>query len=444
VTDAGDGRPGTGHDGRLAAHRAGPAGSAPAPNQGGAGSRPLVLHLVTDLRVGGTQAILLERVRRPGPFRHAVASFATRTGGPPADNASDMVAAFAGAGVAVHDLGLRTARETAVALLSGRLARRVREVLAATRPALVHSTLYHVHLLGAWMADRAGVPHVASKEGIDDWMGPLPRLLEARALRRAARVAAVSEATAAAVRRLGVPGSRVVVIPNGIDPARPGSWIVGGRSFGTATGSPATATFSLPGPHLVGVGRLDPVKGWDDLLDALALLRVSHPEAHLDLLGSGTATALARLRARAASLGLAAQVAIGETAFAPDPAPSPVPILVVPSREEGFGLVLLEGMARGMPIVATQVGGIPEVARPEVEAVLVPPRDPRALARAIARVHADPVLAAKLVQNGRARVAAFPVATMVDAYHRLYGELLEHAGREVAPDQATTRGEMAR
>lgn len=526
MAEAEHGRHETGNTVPATLPRAGVSSPASAAGHGPADALPLVLHLVTDLRVGGTQAILFERVRRPGPFRHAVVCFAIRTGGLPAGDAPDMAAAFADAGIPVHLLELRTARQALRAALDGRLARRVDAVVATTRPALIHSTLYHVHLLGAWMARRAGVPHLASKEGIDDWMGPLQRLLEARALRSAVRVAAVSRAAATAVRRLGVPDSRVVVIPNGIDPTRPGSWVVPPRAAigddgrparwpigaganscanagvcsptavaatlpggaetssptaaaatlpaGAETGSPAAAAATLPGPHLVGVGRLNPVKGWDDLLECVAILRTSQPGVFLDLLGSGTAAELVRLRARTAKLGLAGRVRFGEDAstpvapdgagtfraepashpsfpadttsrpgFAPDQPSSALPILVVPSREEGFGLVLLEGMARGMPIVATHAGGIPEVARPEMEAVLVPPRNPPALAKAIVRVHADPALAARLTENGRARVADFPVATMVEAYHRLYTELIDRQHRMTKPAAGGTSGDRA-
>ena len=413
---------------------------------------PLILHLVTDLRLGGTQAILIERVRRPGPFRHAVLCFAVRTGGKRAAQATDLAAAFGDIGVPVHRLGIGTPAEAVIAALTGRLARRVDEVLAATQPALLHSTLFHVHLLGDWMARRADVPHLASKEGIDAWMGPFQRRLESRALRRATRVAAVSQASARVVRQLGVKDSHVEVISNGVDPLRPGAWAmpaapVASRSTGAVVSPGGSATPSA-GPHLLGVGRLDPVKGWNDLLDAMALLQASHPEIYLDLLGSGTQTERDRLCRRAASLGLTGCVRIREeTSALLDPVgeantpaggegrhslptyrgPSPSPILVVPSREEGFGLVLLEGMARGLPIVATRAGGIPEVARHDIEAILVPPRNPPALAEAIARMHADPALAARLARGGLARVAAFPVTAMVDAYHRLYAEMLDRS-----------------
>ena len=94
------------------------------------------------------------------------------------------------------------------------------------------------------------------------------------------------------------------------------------------------------------------------------------------------------------------------------------------TRFESVPKILLEGMARGLPIVATRVGGIPEVARDGREALLVPTRDPPALARGIRRVLDDPALAASLVEGGSARVREFTVEAMVRGYHDLYRETL--------------------
>jgi hypothetical protein len=93
-----------------------------------------VLHLVTDLRLGGTQAILLERVRRPGPFRHAVLCFADRTGANAENGVPGLAAAFASAGAEVLRLGLRTPGHAVLALLVGRIPRRLDALLAARWP----------------------------------------------------------------------------------------------------------------------------------------------------------------------------------------------------------------------------------------------------------------------------------------------------------------------
>ena len=423
-----------------------------------AGSEPTILHLVTDLRLGGTQRILLERVRGLRRFRHAVLFFAPHTGDPRAGRGRDLRPEFEAAGARLFDLGLPTRTRAARAWLSGALGRRGAEVVRETTPALLHSTLFHTHLLGDLLARRQGLPHLASKEGTDDWMGPGERAWERRVLSRVERAAAVSEAVAIELRRLGVGPERIAVIPNGIDPAHPGDWAM--------PPAPEASSARARSDRLLGIGRLEKSKGWEDLIEALALVRQSHPEASLDLLGTGSLES--RLRRQAARLGLAGCVRLpslirsapGTAPSPPAPSPpapalpvspagraagpssadeglgsdppedAPPPLVVVPSREEGFGLVLVEAMARGCALVACAVGGIPEIARHEQEALLVPPARPRALAAAIDRLLSDPGLSRRLAQAARARAGLFTAQRMVQAYGALYDSLL--SGRDRA------------
>lgn len=393
---------------------------APIPSAGSSNS-PRILHLVTDLRLGGTQSMLLERVRRPGPFRHEVLVFAHRTGiasDPAFPPPPDLTAEFAAAGTPVYSLDLASPKQVLFAWLDRSLVARLRAPFRRSRPALIHSTLFHTHLLGEHLRHLWGVPHVASKEGLDLWMLPWHRILESVALRRADRVVAVSGSVAQRVLALGVRNERLRTIPNGIDLDRPGTWQI-----------PADAG-APPGERIVAVGRCDPAKGWEDLLRGMQEVVRRRPRVRLDLLVSGTEEERGRLLALARRLGISDSIRLadptrrGSEGLESAGRVDPPPVLVVPSREEGFGLVILEGMARGLPIVATQVGGIPELVRDGLEAILVPPRDPRALARGILRLLDDPALAAALALAGRVRVRAFPVEEMVRRYHGLYREVL--------------------
>jgi glycosyltransferase involved in cell wall biosynthesis len=97
-------------------------------------------------------------------------------------------------------------------------------------------------------------------------------------------------------------------------------------------------------------------------------------------------------------------------------------VFLHPSLSEGLPNVILEGMASGLPIVATDVGGTGEAVRDDVEGLLVPPRDAHAIAAALARLWRDPVLAARLGGAGRARVAAFTLERQTELWDAFYRE----------------------
>lgn len=376
--------------------------------------KPSVLHIITDLRVGGSQSMLLARCR-DRTYRHHVLCFAPHTG----KGGETILGPLREADVEIDCLGQRRPWQTLRALGSGQLARDLDRVLRRAAPSLLHSTLFHTHLLGDTLRIRSGLPHLASKEGTDDWMRAWHRGFEAHTLRRADSVVAVSPAAAAVVRRLGVPAERVAVVPNGVDPAA-----IPWARFAASTAVPAE---DERGVRLLGVGRLDPAKGWGDLIAAAARLRAAGREITLELVGSGSLES--ELRSAAASAGLGSSLRIHApvppvAALAPRMAEGPPFLVVVPSREEGFGLVALEAMALGATVVATAVGGLPELIRHEESGLLVPPARPDLLAAAIARLADDPGLARRLAVAARREAERFGLEPMLSAYRRIYDRLI--------------------
>jgi glycosyltransferase involved in cell wall biosynthesis len=96
-------------------------------------------------------------------------------------------------------------------------------------------------------------------------------------------------------------------------------------------------------------------------------------------------------------------------------------VFVLPSRQEGFPLSTLEAMAAGIPVIAAEVGGIPEQIVHLEHGVLVPPDDPQAIARWIGRLHEDPDLRARLAASGRARVRKeFTLERQAEGLNRAY------------------------
>lgn len=203
-----------------------------------------------------------------------------------------------------------------------------------------------------------------------------------RALRRVRRFVAVSRACAAEWIAAGVPSDRVTVVHNGVDPDvfRP-----------TGTGERAHLRAELgarPDDLLVGyVGRLDPDKGVDVLLEAFRKLHSARPGSRLVVVGEVTTLPpSARPQWRRRLDDLAAGEPVGLLPAREDVVPvlRALDVLALPSRSETFGLVVLEAMACGTPVVASAVGGIPEILTGEFARFLVPPEDSNALADALA------------------------------------------------------------
>ncbi len=154
--------------------------------------------------------------------------------------------------------------------------------------------------------------------------------------------------------------------------------------------------------RLLYVGRLEAERGHEILFDAMAQLRSRGLDVALDIVGSGPLER--HLRQRAADLGLAGSIAFhGYVPYGPAlfELYAHAGIFVLPSFSEGFPQVLNEALSAGLAIVASAVGGIPDVLADRHTAMLVPPGDPTALATAIAALVTDPVLRARLAAAGR-------------------------------------------
>ncbi len=158
------------------------------------------------------------------------------------------------------------------------------------------------------------------------------------------------------------------------------------------------------GKRVVFVGRLDPVKGAPLLIEAIARVLPTHPEARLTLVGDGPARAMAETKA--AELGIAAAVTFagfqsqGRVAALLEEAD----MLVLPSFAEGVPVVLMEAMASRIPVIASRVAGVQELVEDGVAGFTVPPGDVDTLAERMARLMADPVMAAQMGRAGRAMV----------------------------------------
>jgi glycosyltransferase involved in cell wall biosynthesis len=219
----------------------------------------------------------------------------------------------------------------------------------------------------------------------------------------------VSDASARAVElSLGLARGAVRTIYNGVD-IEPKSDAEGGAT--TATGRSEAVVGA--------VGRLAPEKGFDVLLQAMALL----PGTHAVVAGDGPERE--HLERLTRELGIASLVTFAGWVEAAWPEHLAPDVLAVPSRQESFGLVAAEALMAGIPVVASAVGGLPEVLEDGAVGMLVPPEDPSALADAIELVLSDGqstrAHVARGVESARRR---FDPTVMAAAYEALYTELV--------------------
>jgi phosphatidylinositol alpha-mannosyltransferase len=292
--------------------------------------------------------------------------------------------------------------------------RRVRSVLAAFRPEIVHvhEPLTPSASMYATIASKA--PVVATVHAYLD--RSIAMELAAPILRRIWRRVtvgiAVSGAAASFLRRV-LPEAVLEIVPNGVD---------------VGAFADAEPREDLPvGRRILWVNRLDAQKGFPIALAAFSKVLVELPDALLVVVGEGKdreavtlltepARGAVEMRGAVPNEQVPSYLAAGE-------------VFVSPAvGQESFGIALVEAMAAGLPVVATDIPGFREVVSDGVEGLLVPPRDPEALAAGLVRVLTHPELATRLGEAGRERARTFDWPIVVDRLEGLYTRAIETAG----------------
>lgn len=286
-------------------------------------------------------------------------------------------------------------------------------ICRAVGATVVHTHGFRPDVIHGPSARALGIPWVSTAHGISG-KGAKLRLyhwLQWRTLQSANAVVAVSRPLIDLLRGNGIPAGILEFIPNAYD---------SGKDF--MERARARACLSLPEDcFAIGwVGRLSEEKGADVLLSAMALLK-GHERVRAVMIGAGAERA--KLERMAASLGITDSVTWQGAVRDAGHLFSGFDAFALTSRSEGTPMVLFEAMAAGVPIVATTVGGVPDVLS-EREAFLVPPEDPPATASALLRLSTHPV-------SGRARVIAaeqrvrrdYGVDAWVQRHTTLYAKL---------------------
>jgi glycosyltransferase involved in cell wall biosynthesis len=288
---------------------------------------------------------------------------------------------------------------------------------------VLHSHMVGSNVWGTVFGRLARVPALVAHEHTWSYEGQAwRRWLDRDVIARGTDVlVAVSEADRRRMIELeGIPPAKTLVVPNGIPPLAEPT----GRDFRTELEIPADA------PVLGTACRLTPQKAIDVLIRAVALLREHHPEVRVLVAGDGPQEG--ELRALASELGLDdAVVFVGRVAAAEMPDfLAALDVAVNSSDFEGSSLGVLEFMAAGKPIVATAVGGTPDLIRDGEHGLLVPARDPEAFAAAVASLLDDRERAASLGTRARERQRSeFDLDGMVRRLEELYRSLYAESSR---------------
>jgi len=296
--------------------------------------------------------------------------------------------------------------------VSARMARDVIRAIRAERPELVHTHLVHADVYGGLAARMLRVPSVSTRHNDDRYLlGPF-RYVDRAFARPARRLIAISDAVRRFLEQSGHEPAKLVTIRYGLDE------LPSTRSDPT----PAAAGIPADVPLAVAVGRLIAQKDHATLLRAFARVRSTLPEARLAILGSGPLEA--ETRKLAGELGLEEAVTLPGRTDIRDWLER-ADVFVHTSRWEGFGIVLLEAMLAGLPVVATRVSAVPEVVADGVTGVLVEAGDVDGLAAALQALLTDRERARALGEAGRRRAREeFSVARMAECTHALYDEVL--------------------
>jgi glycosyltransferase involved in cell wall biosynthesis len=361
-----------------------------------------VLHVIPTLDRSGAekQMVLLALGLPRDRFRVEVAAL-TRLGPFEADlRAADIPVTLFGK------------RHKADLLTFARLARLIKE----RHFDVVQTWIFAANVYGRLAARRAGVPVVITAEmAVDLWKSRVQLAIDHWLARWTDCVVGNSKAVVEFYHtRAGIATDRLAMIPSGIDEEEPPS----------LDPEEVCREFNLPpsAPLALFVGRLAQQKGVEDLLAALDLLQHVLPELRTLIVGAGPLRE--RLEDRAAAFQLGPFVRfLGHRDDVPRLLAS-ADLLVLPSLYEGLPNVVLEAMRFRKPVVATAAPGTTEVVVDGQTGLLVPLRNPPALARAIRKVVEDRELARRLGEAGRVRVdAEFRVETMVERFGALYERL---------------------
>jgi glycosyltransferase involved in cell wall biosynthesis len=329
---------------------------------------------------------------------------------------------------AMRERGVRVVTLNGCGAWDIRVLSRLFRLIRQERPEILHAFLGFANLAASLIGRLLGVPVIIwSYRDVEVWKTKAHWLVDRLAVRWADAITCCSDAVRQFVlARMNGQAPKFSTIHNGVDL----------ETFNRSRTVSRAELNLREGGFVIGtVSRLDePKKGLAVMLRALADLAGQDgiPAWQWVLVGDGPARE--RLRSLASELGLSGQVMF---AGMRDDVASVLPVMdifVCPSLYEGFGIAIVEAMAAGRPVVASAVGGIPEIVVHEDTGLLVPPGDAAALAGALATLLTHPDQARAMGARGQARARErFSIETAVQQHQQLYASLRKRYAERVRP-----------
>ena len=392
-------------------------------------ARVCLLHLITRLDRSGAAENTLLTVTGLDPARYRIVLASgepskVRMTPDEARSLSRWLDAARAAGVelvVIPSLGRRIAPLSDLAALLS-----IMGLIRRLRPQVVHTHTSKAGALGRLAARLCGVPVVVHTPHGHIFYGYHGRLLSAcfvaveRWLGRMtdALVALTESGRQDYLERRIAPAARLHAIPSGIDLS------AYGRQGSAPTLTRKALGLHARGPVIGVLGQLTPVKGHRYLVEALPEILGKFPSATLLFVGEGPERE--SLVARAASLGVTNHVRVVGAQFDLPSYIAVCDVIAQPSLNEEMGRTVLEALIMGKPVIASRVGGLPDLIADGRNGLLIPPASPSALAHAVCSLVWDPVRLRRMSGEARRSVGRrFSAQAMVEALDRLYGALLE-------------------
>ena len=358
-----------------------------------------ILYVITSLGLGGAERLLLSYLKNLDKKKYSFYVCCLRD---KPDDLSLEISEYA----QIINLKMKSKFNPAVIF-------HLLKVIKKIQPEIIHTHLFQprIYTTFAHLLYRRGALITHKHSIVNPRKHHIFMLLEMITILFNNKVIAISKSVGESLRKYElIPQNKIFILTNSIDC----------KKFNEAFKQRA---YPIEKSIVIGtVGRIERVKGIKYLLLAMKIILRHYSNARLEIVGDGAE--LNELKLFAKKLGISNSVIFFGKLAHPIPNYSRMDIFVLPSILEGFGIVLLEAMAAGIPVIATNVHGIKEVVIDGKSGILIPPKNPEAIAKAVSRIIEEPHLSKDLIEEGFKRARLFDIQEHLLKLENLYNSLL--------------------